>query len=128
MALTASPLVPRRDAHLDAAIGQNSSRGATFVDDIAVDDLHPETIVRLARTAPRIDDNAPASIESRRCHRMAFRTRVEGAALLGRLRRGTGGAGRLAGFARRVDGAATLNDGGGCLRRCLGCHQRTEGY
>src|SRR3954469_8147538 len=126
-ALTASPPPPRGDGHLDPAIGQNSSRGATFVDDIAVDDLHPETIVRLARTAPCIDGNAPVSIESRRCHRMAFSACVEGVAFLGRLRLGTGGAGRLAGFAGRVDGAATLNDRGGCLRRYLGCRQRTEG-
>jgi hypothetical protein len=59
--------------------GRDSSRRATFVEDIAVDDLHPETIVRFARTTPRIDGNAPASIEGRRCYRMAFRARAESA-------------------------------------------------
>src|SRR5262245_12090520 len=125
-ALTGRLLASRRDIHPDAAVGRDPSCGTSFVDDIAVDDLQPETILRIARAAPRIDGDAPASIEGRRRHHTLLRARVERTPPVRPLCLGTGGLGRLAGFARRVEFTATLNGGGGRLRKNVGCPKRTN--
>src|SRR5215475_15288134 len=76
---TSGLLTSRGDIHLDGAVGRHPSRWTPFVDHIAVDDLHCETIMRIARAALCVDGDAPASIEGRRRDRTLFRPRVEGA-------------------------------------------------
>src|SRR5438309_516183 len=101
---------------------------------MAVDDLHCETIARFARAALRIDGDAPVSIKGCRRHDTLLRARVKSAppvpplllgAILGTSLR-TSGSGGLAGFARRAELTATLIDGGGRLRQCLGCRERSH--
>src|SRR5262249_15000077 len=60
MALTQGLLTALRDIHRHAAARRDPSCGTAFVDDVTADDVHSETIARLARAAPRIDGDAPA--------------------------------------------------------------------
>src|SRR5215471_18825303 len=96
-----------------------------FINNIAIDDLDPETIVRFACASVRIDGDSPASIKSYRRYRTLLRTRVEGAPPVRPLRLGASGLGGHPGFARRAHLAAARKDG--CLCQCPGRRQSDDG-
>src|SRR5215470_461031 len=128
-ALTIGALVTLRDCDLDASIGRDPSSRFAFMDHVAVDDLHPEPILRVAGAAAGADHDAPGAVEIRRCPALGARL---GVALRGAPLPAIGLTGArvlavfLAGLAGRAELAAILVNQAGPLCKCFGCHQRAE--
>src|SRR5215813_421952 len=114
MARAVGLLVALRDGHRHSAAGRYLTGRAAFVHDPVIDDLHAETIRRVAGAAARIDGDAPAAVEAARRIGVAGGPPLHLAA----------GARWRGGFPSRTELASILVNV--ALRQRVGCHQSSD--